>query len=106
MQVCLPVFYIQYLKSVRKLPGYGEISFPHCKCDARKDGFVIVSVGIKNLKLHACDMHGVLEVFAVSKFFMSYEGNRISQLLVKSVSFPDSLIYPVLNSMVEILAQI
>jgi len=47
---------------VRKLPGYGSITFPFCKCDARKDGFVIVSVGIKNLKLHACDDHGVLEV--------------------------------------------
>ena len=56
------IFTWQYLKKVKKLPGYGEIAFPYCKCDARKDGMVIVSVGIKSLNLHACDPHGVLEV--------------------------------------------
>ncbi|XP_067935561.1 sorting nexin-27-like [Watersipora subatra] len=52
---------IQYLKVIRKLPGYGEIVFPFCKCDARKDGFVVISVGFRNLKLHACDNNGALE---------------------------------------------
>ncbi|GIY26439.1 sorting nexin-27 [Caerostris extrusa] len=31
---------MQYLKLARQLDGYGEISFPHCSCDARKEGHV------------------------------------------------------------------
>ena len=60
------------MKTVRKLSGYGEIVFPYCKCDARKDGFVVISVGIRNLKLHACDAHGVLEVIIfMLQFYMT-----------------------------------
>lgn len=36
----------EYLKLARELPGYGEIVFPHCACDSRKDGHVILSIGI------------------------------------------------------------
>lgn len=36
---------VEYLKLARELPGYGEIVFPHCSCDSRKDGHVILSIG-------------------------------------------------------------
>ncbi|RWS23388.1 Sorting nexin-27-like protein [Leptotrombidium deliense] len=51
----------QYLKLVRSLDGYGEISFPHCMCDARKEGHVIATVGLINLKLQACKDDGTPE---------------------------------------------
>lgn len=51
----------EYLKLARELPGYGEIVFPHCACDSRKDGHVIVSIGASGLKLHACLEDGTLE---------------------------------------------
>ncbi|KAH1022560.1 sorting nexin-27 [Dendroctonus ponderosae] len=51
----------EYLKLARELPGYGEIVFPHCSCDSRKDGHVILSIGISGIKLHACLEDGVLE---------------------------------------------
>lgn len=35
----------EYLNLARELPGYGEIVFPHCGCDSRKGGHVVVSVG-------------------------------------------------------------
>ncbi|RWS04024.1 Sorting nexin-27-like protein [Dinothrombium tinctorium] len=50
-----------YLKLARSLDGYGEISFPHCMCDARKEGHVIATVGIVNLKLQACKDDGTPE---------------------------------------------
>lgn len=50
-----------YLKLVRTLEGYGEISFPHCSCDARKEGHVIASVGINCFKLQASKDDGSLE---------------------------------------------
>lgn len=46
----------------RNLPGYGEVVFPHCACDSRKYGRVIISVGASNLKLNACTEDGVLQV--------------------------------------------
>lgn len=51
----------EYLKLVRSLEGYNEISFPHCACDAKKEGHVIAIVGISGLKLQACREDGVLE---------------------------------------------
>ena len=47
---------------VRSLPGYGEVVFPHCACDSRKYGRVIISVGAPSLKLYACTEDGVLQV--------------------------------------------
>ncbi|KAJ8944903.1 hypothetical protein NQ318_012712 [Aromia moschata] len=29
---------VEYLKLARELPGYGDVVFPHCACDSRKDG--------------------------------------------------------------------
>lgn len=46
----------------RTLPGYGEVVFPHCACDSRKYGRVILSVGETGLKLHACTEDGVSQV--------------------------------------------
>lgn len=35
----------EYLSLARALPGYGDVVFPHCACDSRKDGHVIPAVG-------------------------------------------------------------
>ncbi|KAH6937559.1 hypothetical protein HPB50_001712 [Hyalomma asiaticum] len=53
---------MEYLQLARTLEGYGELSFPHCTCDARKDGHVVSTVGIDGLKLQACRDDGTLEV--------------------------------------------
>lgn len=46
----------------RTLEGYCEIIFPHCQCDARKEGHVIMSVSLRHLSLLACSTDGVSEV--------------------------------------------
>ncbi|XP_003745088.1 sorting nexin-27 [Galendromus occidentalis] len=51
----------EYLALARSLDGYSEISFPHCNCDARKEGHVVASVGKVNFKLQACKEDGTLE---------------------------------------------
>ncbi|KAL1117791.1 hypothetical protein AAG570_004106 [Ranatra chinensis] len=51
----------EYLKLVRELPGYGEVVFPHCSCDSRKEGHVMAAIGTKGFKLHACKNDGTLE---------------------------------------------
>ncbi|KAF0301148.1 Sorting nexin-27 [Amphibalanus amphitrite] len=51
----------EYLASARQLPGYGEVVFPHCPCDSRKGGHVIVSAGTDNFSLHACSEDGASE---------------------------------------------
>lgn len=35
----------EYLSLARTLPGYGDVVFPHCGCDSRKEGHVIPAVG-------------------------------------------------------------
>lgn len=57
---------MEYLKLARELPGYGEVVFPHCACDSRKEGHVIVSVGTEGIKLHACREDGTPESQVVS----------------------------------------
>lgn len=52
----------QYLALARELPGYGEVVFPHCGCDSRKEGHVIACIGIKGFRLLACRNDGSLEV--------------------------------------------
>ena len=66
------LFLFQYLKIVRHLDGYGEITFPHCPCDSRKDGHVIAVVGIECFKLQACKDDGTPEV----SFIRSGSENR------------------------------
>lgn len=51
----------QYLDLVRSLPDYSSVMFPHCKCDARKVGHVIVTISLSHLKLKACTTEGELE---------------------------------------------
>ncbi|XP_063432781.1 sorting nexin-27-like isoform X1 [Mytilus trossulus] len=52
---------VEYLKIARHLEGYGEVMFPHCACDSRKDGHVIAIVGTSCFKLQACKADGTLE---------------------------------------------
>lgn len=35
----------EYLALCRTLPGYGDVVFPHCACDSRKEGHVIPAIG-------------------------------------------------------------
>ena len=55
-------FLFQYIKAVRHLDGYCEVSFPHCPCDSRKEGHVIAIVGRNCFKLQACKTDGTIEV--------------------------------------------
>jgi len=52
---------LQYLKLARELSGYGDIVFPHCACDSRKEGHVVPAVGTAAFKLHASKEDGTLE---------------------------------------------
>lgn len=51
----------EYLNLARSLVGYGDIVFPHCACDSRKEGHVIPAVGIDSFRLYACREDGTLE---------------------------------------------
>lgn len=53
---------LQYVKVARGLEGYGEVSFPHCPCDSRKDGHVIAIIAREAFKLKACKNDGTPEV--------------------------------------------
>jgi sorting nexin-27 len=52
----------QYMQLLHKLPSYNTLSFPHCKCDARKTGHIILLLNTTGLSLKACSEEGVLEV--------------------------------------------
>lgn len=45
----------------RELNGFGDIVFPHCPCDSRKEGHVVAAVGKSSFKLHAAKEDGTLE---------------------------------------------
>nr|CAG4650147.1 EOG090X05ZS [Sida crystallina] len=51
----------EYLELARQLVGYGEVVFPHCGCDARKEGHVIPSLGYNAFRLQACKEDGSIE---------------------------------------------
>lgn len=51
----------EFLNLARSLPDYNSIKFPHCACDARKVGHVIVTISLETLKLKACSTEGVPE---------------------------------------------
>lgn len=53
--------HLEYIKCARQLEGYGEVVFPHCACDSRKEGHVITRVGIESFKLEACNEEGRTE---------------------------------------------
>ncbi|XP_031574129.1 sorting nexin-27-like isoform X2 [Actinia tenebrosa] len=52
---------LEYLNIARTLEGYGTVTFPHCPCDARKTGHVIVAISIKNFQMNACTDQGEIE---------------------------------------------
>eukprot|EP00111_Clytia_hemisphaerica_P016047 TCONS_00047490-protein len=52
---------VKFLEVVRTLEGYCQIIFPHCQCDARRDGHVILAISLRHLALKACSTDGVLE---------------------------------------------
>jgi len=49
---------ISFLDAIRNFDGYCSIRFPHCMCDARKDGPVLLTVSLTNVKLKACTDDG------------------------------------------------
>jgi len=51
----------QMLEVVRQLHGYNNVIFPHCQCDARKDGHIILTINVKCLSLQACSEDGIVE---------------------------------------------
>lgn len=55
----------EYLALARLLPGYGDVVFPHCACDSRKEGHVVPAVGAQSFRLHACRDDGTLEAQTV-----------------------------------------
>ncbi|KAK6179876.1 sorting nexin-27 isoform X2 [Patella vulgata] len=66
----------EYLKVARRLEGYGEVVFPHCACDSRRDGHVIARIGIECFKLQACQENGTAESQVIEfswKDVLSYE---------------------------------
>eukprot|EP00117_Sycon_ciliatum_P014905 scpid68508/ scgid14974/ Sorting nexin-27 len=52
---------VKYLKAVRKIDKYGGVTFPHCPCDMRKTGKIMVTVQRAGLLFAACDDDGVLQ---------------------------------------------
>lgn len=52
---------MQYLDLLRSVPDCTAVDFPHCKCDARKVGHVIVTISSSDIRLKACSEEGVLE---------------------------------------------
>jgi len=62
----------------RSLPGYGKVTFPHCPCDARKSGHVIVSVSLRNFKMKACTDQGEKQVSVIT--YSSISGSAQGQI--------------------------
>ena len=54
--------FLQLLKGLAKLESYNTVSFPHCPCDARKNGHIIVSMNMAGVTIQACSDKGVPEV--------------------------------------------
>ncbi|XP_068694408.1 sorting nexin-27-like [Montipora foliosa] len=48
----------EFLDIARTLEGYRTVVFPHCACDARKQGHVIVSISLDSFRLQACSDQG------------------------------------------------
>ncbi|XP_076803328.1 sorting nexin-27-like [Clavelina lepadiformis] len=51
----------EYLDLVSKSSSYGSVTFPHCACDSRKRGHVVVNISYPSFKLFACTEDGELE---------------------------------------------
>ena len=48
----------EFLKVVRTCGGYNTVTFPHCACDSRKDGHVILSISNDRISIQACSLDG------------------------------------------------
>lgn len=48
----------EFLKVIQSCPGYNTVSFPHCPCDSRKDGHVILSLSKQKISIQACTILG------------------------------------------------
>jgi DNA-binding transcriptional regulator YiaG len=53
--------HLDFVKNVYKCDGYGDTIFPHCPCDSRKHGHVIVVLSYTSFKLKACSREGDTE---------------------------------------------
>ena len=65
----MAVLLLQYLALARECIGYGEVTFPHCGCDARKEGHVIPSLGFNSFRLQACKDDGTVQVILFTSLF-------------------------------------
>ena len=48
----------EFVKIAQSCPGYNEISFPHCQCDSRQDGHVILTLSAEKISIRACTVDG------------------------------------------------
>ncbi len=58
----------QYLDLAQTLSDYSCLQFPHCACDARKVGHVMVTIGMDSIKLKACTSEGQYYMIMSSHF--------------------------------------
>jgi sorting nexin-27 len=64
---------LDYLKVVHKYDGYGTTLFPHCPCDSRKHGHVIVELNPNSFNLKACTREGTPESQVVEFLYEDIE---------------------------------
>ena len=50
-----------FLKVVQTCPGYNTVTFPHCPCDSRKEGHVILIITFNKIAIQACSTSGEKE---------------------------------------------
>ncbi|CAG0912888.1 unnamed protein product [Notodromas monacha] len=79
---------LDYLKLVMELPGYGDVRFPHCACDARKTGHVIPIVNGKIFRLEACTIDGEVEPQMIE-----FAWNTILQWEIDEKNFSFNFLY-------------
>lgn len=48
----------EFLKIAQTCSGYNTVIFPHCMCDSRKDGHVILSINVNKITIQACSTQG------------------------------------------------
>ncbi|XP_060567273.1 sorting nexin-27-like [Ruditapes philippinarum] len=70
---------IEYVKTARFLEGYCEVQFPHCPCDSRKEGHVIVIIGRTSFKLQACKTDGTPESQVIEFQWKDIQGYDIEE---------------------------
>lgn len=61
----------EYLALARTLPGYGDVVFPHCACDSRKEGHVIPALG----EYQTSTIH-IIHIFSANITFCDCDDDR------------------------------